>query len=132
MKTIIRSLALALSLSLTIATASMAEDTPRGRATTAAVYKTGIYSTASGQLNIAIDKEAGGFVNIHLKSPNGILLYTQSVGKNELKYRVRLNLSELEDGVYKLVTTNGAETNVRELVISTPQPTTANRVVAVK
>ncbi len=132
MKTIIKSFALALSLSLTIVTASMADNTPPGRATTAAVYKANISPTASGQLNIAIDKETGGLVNIHLKSPNGILLYSEYMGKNELKYRVRLNLSELEDGVYKLVMTNGIEINVHELVISTPQLTTANHVITIK
>ncbi len=131
MKTLIKSLALALTLSMTIATASMAEAAPGDRPTTAAPYKTGFYQTASGQLNVAVDKEAGGAVDIRLKNPNGVVLYSEHMGKHELKYRVRLNLNELEDGVYQLIVTNGVDTKVHELVISTRQPTVTNRVIAV-
>jgi uncharacterized membrane protein YkoI len=57
-----------------------------------AAYKTGIYTTIEGKLNIALDKETGGAVDIRLKKADGKVLYSEHLGKNEkTAYRVRLN-----------------------------------------
>ena len=131
MKTLIKSLALALSLGVVTSAASFAETNPGGRPTTVAAYKTGIYSTPNGQLNIALDKEPGGFVDVRLKGTNGQVLYTQHLGKNERVYRIRLNLSELADGVYQVEVTNGVETTTQNVTISTQQPTTPIRSISI-
>ncbi len=134
MKTLIKSLALAFSLAVVTSAASFANTTeanPIGRKSTAASYKTGIYTSTTGKLVIALDKETGGRIAILLKSTDGKVLYSQHLGKNEKTCRVRLNLSELEDGVYHLEITNGVETTTQNVTISTNQPTTPSRLIAV-
>ena len=133
MKTLIKSLALAFSLAVVTSAASFANTTeanPIGRPSSAASYKSAIYTTVSGKLNIALDKETGGAVDIKLKNVEGAVVYTQHIGKNESKYRTRLNLSELPDGVYQVEITNGVDVTTHSVTLSTQQPNTPARVVA--
>lgn len=134
MKTLIKSLALAFSLAVVTSAASFANTTeanPIGRKSTVASYKTGIYTSTAGKLVIALDKETGGRVDIRLKSVDGKVLYAQHLGKNETMCRLRLNLSDLEDGVYQLEITNGVDTTTQNVTISTKQPAAPSRLVAV-
>ncbi|AKD56783.1 T9SS type A sorting domain-containing protein [Spirosoma radiotolerans] len=133
MKTLIKSLALALSLGFLTSAASLAASTgtnPIGRPSGVASYKTGVYSTKTGRLHISLDKATGGRVDIRLIDADGKALYTQHLGKNEKGCRVRLNLSDLEDGAYTLEITNGVETTTQTVTIATKQPAIPNRVVA--
>ncbi|GAB4030085.1 T9SS type A sorting domain-containing protein [Spirosoma gilvum] len=132
MKTNIKSFALALSLGLVSTVSLFAETNPGTKAAHAATFKTGIYTTVSGKLNVALDKEKGGPVDIRLKSADGRVLYNYRLGKKEQAYRTQLNLSELEDGVYQLEVTNGAETTTQSVTLSTHKPTVASRVIAVQ
>lgn len=122
MKTLIKPLLFALSLSLVTSAVSFGEAKPIGRPTAVASYKSGVYMTSTGKLSIALDKETGGSVNIQLKTADGYVLYTQQLGKNERTYRTRLNLSDLEDGVYYVEISNGAETTRHAVTIQTDQP----------
>ncbi len=134
MKTLIRSLALALSLGIVTSAASFAavpETNPIGRPSKVASYKTGIYSTVTGKLHISLDKTVGGRVDIRLTDTDGRVLYVQHLGKNEQGCRIRLNLSDLEDGTYNLEITNGIETTTQTITLSTQQPTVTNRAVAI-
>ena len=132
MKTLIKSLALALSLAAVTASATFAETNPGGKIKEVATYKTGIYMTQSGKLAIALDKEKGGTVSISLKSTDGRILYSQHLGKNDQTYRSRLNLNQLEDGVYQVEITNGIETTTQNVTISTQKPATPDRLISVK
>ncbi|MVM38605.1 hypothetical protein GO730_15330 [Spirosoma sp. HMF3257] len=131
MKTLIKSLALALIVGIASSSVSLADSNPGTRSATVAAFKTGIYSTPYGQLNIALDKETGGAVDVRLKGTDGKVLYTQHVGKNERSYRVRLNMTELADGVYQVEVTNGVETTIQNVTISTYQPQSPSRVISV-
>ena len=128
MKTFIKPLLVALTVSIVTASSSFAN--PIGRKTTVAKYKTGIYTSVSGKLNIALDKETGGSVDIQLKKANGSVLYTKHLGKNESTYRSRLNLDDLEDGVYYVEITNGVETTRQTVTIATNKPTSPERTIA--
>ncbi len=133
MKTLIKSLALAFSLAVVTSAASFAntsEVNPIARPSSVASYKSAIYTTVSGKLNIALDKETGGAVDIKLKNSDGSVVYTQHLGKNESKYRTRLNLSELPDGVYQVEITNGVDVTTHSVTLSTQQPNTPSRIVA--
>lgn len=90
-----------------------------------ASYKTGIYTSETGKLNIAINKETGGSVAVRLSSADGRVLYSQHLGKNDQAFRTKLNLNELE-------ITNGVDTTTQNVAISTSQPSTASRVIAIK
>ncbi|MFD2932985.1 hypothetical protein [Spirosoma flavum] len=134
MKTLIKSLALAFSLGIVTSAASFANVTevnPIGRTSAVASYKTGIYSTVTGKLNIALDKTTDGRVDIQMKGTDGKVLYTKHLGKNEHGCRVSLNLNDLEDGVYTLEITNGIETTTQNVTVATKQPTTPSRIIAI-
>ena len=131
MKTFIKSLALALSLGVVVSTASFAEANPGGRPTAAASYKSGVYTNHAGKMNVAIDKQTGGAVDVRLTNTHGDILYSYHLGKNAKTFRTCLNLSELEDGVYQLEITNGAETTTQTVTVSTQEPSTPNRVVTI-
>ncbi|WP_020605275.1 hypothetical protein [Spirosoma spitsbergense] len=132
MKTLIKSLALALSLAVVTSSATFAETNPGGKTKTVATYKTGMYMTQAGKLSIALDKEKGGTVSISLKSADGRILYNRHLSKNDQIYRTRLNLNQLEDGVYQVEITNGVETTTQSVTISTQQPATPNRLVSIR
>ncbi|GAB4017321.1 T9SS type A sorting domain-containing protein [Spirosoma koreense] len=132
MKALIKSLAIALSLGFITTAASFAEPNPGGRSTSVATYKTGIYSTTTGKLQIALDKEKGGPVDIVLKDAGGKVLYSKHLGKNDQTYRTRLNLSELEDGVYHIEISNGVETTTQNITLATHQPVAPSRLVSLK
>lgn len=125
MKTLIKPLLLALSLSFVAVSFSQAKP---GRPAVA-TFKTGIYSSINGKLNIALDKQAGGPVDIRLKSSDGYLLYSQHLGKKEAAFRTRLNLDDLADGAYVLEVTNGVETTRQTITLKTKQPTALNRII---
>ncbi|MFD2932716.1 T9SS type A sorting domain-containing protein [Spirosoma flavum] len=130
MKTLIKSLALALSIGFLTSVASFSEAKPIGHPSVVASYKSGIYTSIGGNVNIALDKQTGGVVEIQLKNTEGKVLYNQHVGKKETKSRTRLNVNELPDGVYTVEITNGVETTTHNVTISTPQPQTPTRLVA--
>ncbi|WP_080058037.1 T9SS type A sorting domain-containing protein [Spirosoma aerolatum] len=132
MKTLVKTFALALSLGLVSTIATFAETNPGTKAAHAATFKTGIYTTVSGKLNIALDKEKGGPVDIRLKSSDGRVLYNYRLGKKEEIYRTQLNLNDLEDGIYQLEVTNGVETTTQTVKLSTHKPSIVNRVVAIQ
>ena len=132
MKTLIKSLALALSLAAITSSVTFAETNPGGKIKTVATYKSGIYMTQAGKLSIALDKEKGGTVSISMKSADGRVLYSQHLGKNDQIYRTRLNLNQLEDGVYQIEITNGVETTTQNVTISTQEPATPNRLISVR
>ncbi|GAB3896027.1 hypothetical protein [Spirosoma agri] len=131
MKTLIQSLALALTLGFVSTAASFAETNPGGRQAAVATYKTGIYTSIDGKLNIALDKATGGAVDICLKNPDGSIAFNKHLGKGESKSRIRLNLSDLPDGVYKVEITNGVDVTSQSVTLSTQKPTTPSRLVAI-
>ncbi len=130
MKTILKSLLFSLSLGVFTSMVSFAEAKPVGRPANIAAYKAGVYTTVSGQLSIALNKEIGGAVDIRLKNAGGTVLYSQHLGKNESQYRTRLNMNELPDGTYQVEISNGVETTTHTITIATQQPSTPSRVIA--
>ena len=131
MKTLIKSLALALSLGVvTPAVTSFANANPGGNPKVAATFKTGIYTTTSGKLQIALDKETGGPVDIRLVNTDGSVLYSQHLGKNDQTFRARLNLNDLPDGNYKLEITNGVDKTQHTVTVATKLPAAPERAIA--
>lgn len=129
MKTLIKPLCFALSLSLVACTASLAQVGTTPKTTGVATYESGIYTSANGKLNIALNKQVGGPVDIRLKAADGTVLYSHHLGKNDRQCRTRLNLSELEDGTYQVEITNGVETTRQTVTLATKQPAAPERIV---
>ncbi len=131
MKTLLNSLLVAFTLTLITVSASFAEANPGKRATSVATYKTGIYTNMAGKLNIALDKETTGAVDIKLKNTNGKVLFAQHLTKKEKTARLSLDMDQLPDGVYQLEISNGVDTSVQTVTLGTQQPSAPNRLVAI-
>jgi hypothetical protein len=131
MKTFFKPLLLSFTLSLVTLSATLADSNPGHRTATAATFKTGIYGTVEGKLQIALEKETGGAVDIKLKNRDGRVFFSQHLGKKEKAARLRLNLSELPDGEYQLEVTNGVDVTTHNVQLSTKQPSVPNRLVAI-
>ena len=131
MKTLINPLVIAFSLTIATFSASFADTNPGGRPATVASYKTGMYTTAEGKLQIALDKEATGAVDIQLVNADGKVLFAQRVAKKEKIARLRLTLSDLPDGAYQVQVSNGVDMTTHSVTLSTNQPSTPSRLVAI-
>ena len=131
MKALINPLVIAFSLTIATFSASFADTNPGGRPATVASYKMGMYTTAEGKLQIALDKEATGTVDIQLVNADGKVLFAQRVAKRETMARLRLTVSDLPDGAYQVRVSNGVDTTTHLVTLSTNQPSTPSRLVAI-
>ncbi|GAB3800446.1 hypothetical protein GCM10028819_25760 [Spirosoma humi] len=131
MKALINPLVIALVLTISTVSASFADTNPGGRPAQVASYRTGMYTTAEGKLQIAVNKEATGAVDIQLVDAGGKVLFAQRVAKKETVARLRLTLNDLPDGDYKVQMSNGVEVTTYSVTLSTNQPSAPSRLVAI-
>ena len=131
MKALINPLLIAFALTTAAFSASFADTNPGGRPATVASYKTGIYTTAEGKLQIALDKQPTGAVDIQFVSADGKVLFAQRVAKKETMARLRLTLSDLPDGAYQVRVSNGADVTTHSVVLATQQPSAPSRLIAI-
>ncbi|MBC8155513.1 MAG: hypothetical protein H7Z72_21710 [Bacteroidetes bacterium] len=132
MKTLTNSLLFALMLSaFTVSsTVSASAGVPK-QPHRAAAYQIGVYGSLDGtKLNIAVDKQRGGWVDVVLKDDKGVVLFRQLIRKADVTYRGKLDVSALTVGDYHLEVSNGQETTVRTLSITTPAPALPARTIA--
>ncbi|MEZ4901123.1 MAG: hypothetical protein R2822_04875 [Spirosomataceae bacterium] len=100
MKTILKSIACALALTTTVAFAHPTDDkTSKSEAPT---FESSMFVTADANLRVAVKKSTPQKVYLTLKDANGSLIYTTTIGKKEMKYATKINVSELADGAYEL------------------------------
>ena len=130
MKTLLTSLFIAAALTLTSVSATQAENGPARKPAQIASYQSGMYTTAEGKLNIALNKQTGGALDVRLLNQAGKAVYDQPIGKHQTSVRLRLDLSELPDGAYQLVITNGRDITTRVVTISTKPVAMSARLVA--
>ena len=130
MKTLLTSLFIAAALTLTSVPATQAENGPARKPAQVASYQSGLYSTAEGKLNIALNKQTGGALDVRLLNQAGKAVYVQPIGKHQTTVRLRLDLSELPDGAYQLVITNGRDITTKAVTISTKPVAMSARLVA--
>lgn len=125
MKTFIKTFALALSLSAVSMVASA--NGGKGNVTPTA-YKAAVFASASATtLNVMVEKQMGANVVIRLKDDKGNVLSTNILQKKDGSYRSKFDLSNLSDGTYQVEVTNGVDTTVKEITLSTQTPTTVSR-----
>ncbi|WP_077919791.1 hypothetical protein [Spirosoma sp. 209] len=127
MKTLIKPLLVAFSLILISLTVSLAAGNPGRRPARIATFQSGVYITAEGKVKVALDKQTGGAVTLRLMTAAGQELFAQQVGKNQTMTRMQLDVSNLPDGAYQLVVSNGVDTTTHELTLATKQPVASPR-----
>ena len=133
MKALFNTLLVALTLAFTSFWGAQAEShKPIGKPRKVAAFQTGIYTTAEGKLQIAVNKETGSPVMVRLCTRDGKEVFVQSLGKRQQAVRLRLDVKGLADGVYEVSVSNGMETITEELTLATEQSLTTTRLVAVQ
>ena len=70
-------------------------------------------------MNVRIEKAGNDLVTVKIIDQHGVVLYRDLVGKKQNKYGRTLNFSELGDGKYRVVVSNGKDEVVKELQLST-------------
>lgn len=106
--------------------------TKKDRPTKLAHYQMATYLTADGKkLRINVNKELEGRVSIQLLDQQGKLYYDQILDTGETIARLSLDITDLDDGDYKLKISNGLEMEIREIRIMTKQPTSLTRSITV-
>jgi hypothetical protein len=130
MKTILTSLFVAAAFTVTSFSGALADNGPARKPAQVAAYQSGMYTTAEGKLNIALDKQTGGALDVRLLDQSGKAIYNQYIGKRETTVRMRLDLSNLPDGAYQVVISNGKDVTTHAVTIATKPVATSARLVA--
>ena len=132
MKTLAHNLLIALSFSaVTAFTSVQASAGVPKQPQHPAAYQTSIYGSADGtKLNVAVDKQTGGRVSVRLVDTKGAVLFEHAISNSQEKYRGRLVIGDLPSGMYQLEISNGAETTIRTVQISTVVPVSETRSIA--
>jgi len=115
MKTSIKTFALALAF-IASSFAANAEDKETKRAST---FGTGIYPTKTGKINVLVDK-ANNDANtvILLKNEAGIVVYRETVSKDNKKFGRTLNMDQMDAGKYDLDIISGKEIQSKSFELS--------------
>ncbi|MFC5409036.1 T9SS type A sorting domain-containing protein [Larkinella bovis] len=128
MKTFISSVLVALAVSASTVTFANADKEKK-----AATYQVGMYPSAeAAKVNVMVAKEKGTALDVLLIDTNGTILATQRLGKNETTTRTRFDLSDLQDGSYKVVVSDGASKIVKEVNLQTKKPVQAERSISLR
>ena len=98
----------------------------------AVAYQSSLYTDVKGKLRLAVDKQPGGIVEIRLVNSVGKEFFVQRVGKNQRRARIRFDVSELPDGAYEVVLTNGITAFTNHLTLATQVPGFSGRLIALK
>ncbi|GAB3032644.1 T9SS type A sorting domain-containing protein [Spirosoma pulveris] len=114
MKTLATSLLIAASL--TISATGFAQDTHS--VTTPQKTPMTIQPTQSGKIDVVIGK-TDGHLSIDVVDQQGRTLSHKAVYKQDSNSRIRFDLSELPDGVYQLIVTEGTSRQTNAIVLNT-------------
>lgn len=133
MKTLITPLVIAFVVTVATFSASFANANPGKNPATVATFQTSMYTTVEGKLQISVEKEATGAVDIQFVNAQGKVLFTQRMTKRETIARLRLTVSDLPDGSYQVRITNNVDVTTHLVTLSTQQPISGNgRLVAIR
>jgi hypothetical protein len=129
MKTAFASLVIALFISAS--SASFAGNVPT-TSDDAPFQSSVIAFPAHMKIDVVVKNLEGSSLTIRLVDKLGITQATQWLNKHEKAFRTRFDISALSDGVYKVIVSDGANTQTQEINISTnvPVPVT-NRTISI-
>lgn len=128
MKTFIKSIACALALTTTVAFAHPTEEkTSNNRPE--ATFESSAFVTADASLRVAIKKNAPQKVYLTLKNKDGQVLFAETIGKKEMAYAAKINVSDLTDGTYQLEITSGQNRVVKQLNLSSKKVEVQRQVI---
>ncbi|GAB3334469.1 hypothetical protein GCM10027299_42710 [Larkinella ripae] len=128
MKTFISSVLVALAVSASTVTFANSDNEKA-----AAAYQVGMYPSAeAAKVNVTVAKEKGTSLDVLLLDGSGTVLATHHLNKSETTSRTRFDLSELQDGSYKVVVSDGSSKIVKEVNLQTKKPVQAERSISLR
>ncbi|GAB3047567.1 hypothetical protein [Spirosoma pulveris] len=117
------------SLLLAVAASSFANPTTKPGAS----FQSSVYVSANQEIRVAVDKQNSHLVEVKLLDEGGHLVVNRLIAKKQNQFRGRLDMSELPDGHYHLVITDGSAVETRQLDLTTTAPRVAiNRSVSLQ
>ncbi|WP_338875938.1 hypothetical protein WBJ53_09900 [Spirosoma sp. SC4-14] len=120
----------ALLLEFQVAASPIPQPRQRAQLTRLAHYNAGAYVSKDGRfLRVNIDKQLGGTVSIQLSDADGASFFEKILTPLDTTVRLNINLTELAEGMYQLAISNGLDTDVRTLKISSPKPAHPTRTI---
>ncbi|WP_247236967.1 hypothetical protein [Telluribacter sp. SYSU D00476] len=85
-----------------------------------APFQVGMYRVINSlKMNVLIEKQLGERVVVKLLDQKGVVLFEDVLGRRQQKYGRKLDFSEIKDGNYTVVVTNGTEEIVKDIRLST-------------
>jgi hypothetical protein len=128
MKTIIKTLAFALLSAVSVSNVNANNDGKPAEANKS--FQTSAYRPSDKvQVNLFVTKKSGSSLKVMLKNDKSQVLFTGYAPDKIEKCGWKIDMSNLEDGTYKLVITDGVSTETKEVVLDTKQ--TIERNIAV-
>ncbi|MGA0558787.1 hypothetical protein ACO2Q8_19165 [Larkinella sp. VNQ87] len=128
MKSFISSVLVALAVSASTVTFANTDNEKTGTA-----YQVGLYpSSESAKVNVIVAKEKGTALDVVLLDRSGVILATYHLNKNETTTRTRFDMSELQDGTYQVVVSDGASKVVKEVNLQTKKPVQPERSISLR
>ncbi|RCR67574.1 hypothetical protein [Larkinella punicea] len=130
MKTLTKSLIIAFlftSLTVSFAVTNASQPKPTGKVQS---YQSSLYTDTEGKIRVAVDKLVGGIVEVRLVNSTGKEFFVQRVGRRQRIARIKMAIDALPDGAYQVVVTDGFDTKVNNLVLTTQPPAVTGRLIA--
>ncbi|TDB67383.1 DUF3244 domain-containing protein [Arundinibacter roseus] len=119
MKTNLKFILVAFTLATTVAFAGPGEESKK-----ATSFSTGIYTSVDGRLNVNIEKSKLAAATVLILNSNGDILARESIGKKQSEASIKFDLSQLQEGEYKLAIVSNSEKEVKDFVITSEKEIT--------
>lgn len=127
MKTLVKTFAIAALAAITFTSNAGNENTTPSKSKT---FEVGMYQSVNTlQMNVMIEKTTDKYITVVLKNQKGKVLYKGNVDKDSAVYHGKYDMKGLEDGIYTFEFTKGDEKIVKEVNLTTDQPTNESRII---
>jgi hypothetical protein len=101
--------------------------------TKAKSFEIGMYQSKNTlKMNVMIEKTTDKDLVVVLKDAKGEVLVRERINKNDKSYHGKYDMSDLEDGKYTFEFTKGDEKIIKEVNLTTKQPTEINRQISLE
>ncbi|RCR68642.1 T9SS type A sorting domain-containing protein [Larkinella punicea] len=119
MKTLFASALLALTFAVSNTFAADNHEKAKPKST----FQSAVYPIINSmKVSVNVQKETDSKINIRLINSEGRTLATKRLGEGHEITTIRFDLNQLEDGVYKVEITDGANTEVKTVKLQTSTP----------
>jgi hypothetical protein len=83
-------------------------------------FQVGMYRVQKSlTMNVLVEKKLGDRVEVQLVDQKGNVLFENVMGRRQQKSGYKLDFSEIQDGNYSVIVTNGTQELVKEIHLST-------------